>query len=72
MRFQESTVNVKKGISVMEFQNFEPSLFQFLKQLARNNNRSWFSENKSRYEQEVLMPSLAFIRAFQPRLKKIS
>ena len=56
----------------MEFQNFESSLFQFLKQLARNNNRSWFSENKAKYEQEVLMPSLAFIRAFQPRLKKIS
>jgi len=72
MRFQESTVNVKKGISVMEFQNFEPSLFQFLKQLAQNNNRSWFSENKASYEQEVLMPSLAFIRAFRPRLKKIS
>jgi len=72
MGFQESTMNVKKGISVMEFQNFESSLFQFLKQLARNNNRSWFSENKARYEREVLEPSLAFIRAFRPRLKKIS
>jgi len=56
----------------MEFQNFEPSLFRFLKQLARNNNRAWFQENKPRYEKEVLEPSLAFIRAFRPRLKKIS
>ncbi len=56
----------------MEFQKFDPSLFQFLKQLARNNNRPWFLENKYRYEQEVLEPSLAFIRAFRPRLKKIS
>jgi uncharacterized protein (TIGR02453 family) len=56
----------------MDFQKFEPSLFQFLKQLARNNNRPWFLENKRRYELEVLEPSLAFIRTFQPRLKKIS
>lgn len=57
---------------IMEFHKFEPTLFQFLKQLARNNNRPWFLENKGRYESEVLEPSLAFIRAFRPRLKKIS
>jgi len=56
----------------MEFQNFDPSLFQFLKQLAKNNNRQWFQENKTRYEKIVLEPALAFIRAFRPRLKKIS
>ena len=56
----------------MEFQNFEPSFFRFIKQLARNNNRAWFLENKTRYEQEVLGPGLAFIRAFRPRLEKIS
>ena len=51
---------------------FEPSLLRFLKQLAKNNNRAWFRENKTRYEKEVLEPSLAFIRAFRPRLRKIS
>ena len=56
----------------MDFQNFAPSLFRFLKQLAKNNNRAWFQENKTRYEKEVLEPSLAFIRAFHPRLKEIS
>ncbi len=56
----------------MEFQNFDPSLFQFLKQLAKNNNRKWFLENKARYEKNVLEPALAFIRTFRPRLKKIS
>jgi len=56
----------------MEFQTFDPSLLRFLKQLAKNNNRAWFRENKTRYEKEVLEPSLAFIRAFRPRLKKIS
>ena len=56
----------------MEFQGFEPSIFQFLEQLSDNNNRTWFQANKWRYESEVLEPSLAFIRAFAPKLKKIS
>ena len=56
----------------MEFPNFGLSLFRFLKQLARNNNRMWFQENKARYESEVREPSLAFIREFRPRLNKIS
>jgi uncharacterized protein (TIGR02453 family) len=45
---------------------------RFLGQLKRNNNKDWFATNKSRYEQEVLFPALAFVEAFQPRLKRIS
>ena len=56
----------------MVFDGFKPAIFEFLDQLADNNNRPWFLENKGRYEREVLEPALAFIRAFQPRLKKIS
>lgn len=56
----------------MRFPGFQPSLFQFLEELADNNNRAWFMENKWRYEQDVLEPALAFIRDFHPRLKKIS
>ena len=56
----------------MEFRRFEPTIFQFLEELADNNNRPWFQENKRRYEREVLEPCLAFIRAFGPRLRRIS
>lgn len=56
----------------MEFRGFEPAIFRFLEELAENNNRPWFQENKWRYEREVLQPCLAFIRAFGPRLKRIS
>ena len=56
----------------MEFRGFKPAIFQFLEELADNNNRPWFGENKGRYEREVLEPCQAFIRAFRPRLKKIS
>ena len=51
---------------------FQPTLLECLEELTHNNNRAWFQENKSRYEADVLKPALAFIRAFQPRLEKIS
>ena len=40
-----------------------PTLLEFLAELERNNRRDWFAANKRRYEQEVVMPSLAFISA---------
>lgn len=51
---------------------FSPKFFEFLEELSRNNNRDWFLKNKSRYENEVREPMLAFIADFAPRLKKIS
>jgi len=56
----------------VEFPGFQPTIFRFLEELADNNNRPWFQENKGRYERDVREPCLAFIRAFRPRLKKIS
>jgi uncharacterized protein (TIGR02453 family) len=55
-----------------DFPGFEPTLLGFLEELADNNNRPWFLENKWRYERDVLAPALAFIRVFQPHLKRIS
>jgi uncharacterized protein (TIGR02453 family) len=46
--------------------------FQFLFELAHNNERAWFQENKERYERDVRDPLLEFIREFAAPLKKIS
>ena len=51
---------------------FGTETFAFLRQLAENNNRQWFQENKSRYEDHVKDPAIRFIIDFQPLLKKIS
>ena len=48
-----------------------PSVFKFLRQLARNNNREWFAANKDRYVADARDPLLAFISAFAPELAKI-
>ncbi len=54
------------------FEGFPQATFQFLKQLKSNNNREWFNDNKARYLNDVLKPSLLLIEAIGPKLKKIS
>jgi len=51
---------------------FSEATFSFLKELAANNNRDWFGENKARYESDVREPALAFIRAMQPELDRFA
>jgi uncharacterized protein (TIGR02453 family) len=51
---------------------FKPALFRFLRELAQNNHREWFAENKKRYEELIKEPARQFIIAFGPRLQKIS
>jgi len=51
---------------------FTPKLFKFLRDLKKNNDKSWFAENKQRYFDEVRDPFLDFIAAFAPRLHKIN
>ncbi len=51
---------------------FGDETFVFLKDLAENNNRQWFQENKKRYEAHVKEPAIRFIADFEPFLKEIS
>jgi uncharacterized protein (TIGR02453 family) len=51
---------------------FSPAMFQFLRQLEENNERSWWKENESRYVTVVREPALAFIGHFAAPLRAIS
>ena len=51
---------------------FTPATFEFLAELAANNNREWFQAHKPRYEADVKGPSIRFISDFGPRLARIS
>ncbi|WP_459554979.1 DUF2461 domain-containing protein [Lacunimicrobium album] len=55
-----------------KFPGFPSETIPFLKDLAANNDRDWFAENKARYEAVVLEPSLEFIEAMQQPIKKLS
>lgn len=52
--------------------SFGKCLFEFLMDLEENNDRTWFEEHRETYEAAVREPALQFIRAMQPRLKRIS
>ncbi len=49
-----------------------PELFQFLRQLKRNNDRAWFAKNKQRYVEDVQEPVLQFVADAGVGLRKIS
>jgi uncharacterized protein (TIGR02453 family) len=51
---------------------FTPKLFGFLKDLAENNDRTWFGENRDAYVRYVQEPALDFINDFSGPLGKIS
>ncbi len=40
---------------------FNPDFLQFFKDLAPNNNKEWFDENRSRYENNIREPFKAFV-----------
>ena len=52
--------------------HFTRGTFDFLRDLARNNDRDWFNANKDRYEGKIRDPALGFIQDFGPRLENLS
>ena len=59
-------------MNARQFSGFGPDTIKFLRQLATNNNREWFAENKSRYEHCVVDPAFQFISAMGQELESIS
>ena len=51
---------------------FTKATLKFLDELAANNNRAWFDENRSRYEALVREPALDFIDAMSPALQSFA
>ena len=56
----------------VEAPSFSPALFAFLRELAANNDREWFTANKARYVAEVQEPALAFVEDVGMRLPDVS
>ncbi len=63
---------MKKISHSAEQSPFSPKVFAFLRELKSNNDREWFADNKSRYEQDVLQAAMDFVIQMQPRLAKHS
>jgi len=59
-------------VTTAEAPYFTRETFRFLRDLARNNDRAWFAENKTRYEAEVKDAALRLIQDFSPYLSRLS
>ncbi len=51
-----------------KFTGYPAATLAFLEELAANNDRGWFAENRERYEALVREPSLDFIATIGPRI----
>ena len=51
---------------------FSAKTFNFLNELASNNNRKWFDCNRQRYEDEVREPAFDYIRSMNKPIADIS
>ena len=47
----------------MAFSGFPSGARTFLAELAENNDRVWFAENRERYERDLLGPEREFVDA---------
>jgi uncharacterized protein (TIGR02453 family) len=63
----------------MAFDGFSAGTLEFLSDLTRNNDRTWFAENRARYDAELLERQKAFVDAigerfatFDPRVQAVS
>jgi uncharacterized protein (TIGR02453 family) len=56
----------------VRFEGFRPALFQFLSELAQNNNKPWFDEHRQEYEAELLGPVKAFVTELGPILHMLN
>ncbi|WP_305857517.1 DUF2461 domain-containing protein [Balneatrix alpica] len=49
-----------------------PELFQFLRELRSNNNKEWFADNKTRYQEQVQQPLCQLMEALQAPLAQFA
>jgi uncharacterized protein (TIGR02453 family) len=54
------------------FEGLRPAAFQFLRNLARNNDKAWFEAHRDVYEREVREPMRRLVEALDTRLGSIA
>jgi len=65
-------LNSGSMLKMSKFKGFPKDFFVFFKELKENNNRDWFTANKSRYQESVVTPMGEYITSIAPHLESIS
>jgi uncharacterized protein (TIGR02453 family) len=55
-----------------EFLGFPPDSFHFFRELAENNNKAWFEQNRARYDEYVVGAFRSLLAALEPFLLKLN
>ena len=55
-----------------EFAGFRPQALTFFRSLARHNEKSWFEENRDRFEIDVLQPMRALVEELDVRFARFA
>lgn len=53
------------------FQGFPKEGIRFLKELQKNNNREWFLQNKTRYQESVETPAKDFVAVMTNKMRSL-
>jgi uncharacterized protein (TIGR02453 family) len=56
----------------VSFQGFRTDSFRFFEELARNNQKAWFDQNRARYDQHVVGAFRSLLAALTPFLLKLN
>ena len=59
-----------KPIQTKKMAHFDQDFIDFFRELAKNNNREWFNDNKKRYEKSVKKPFAAFVAEMIGRIQQ--
>lgn len=51
--------------AISDFSGFTPDTLEFFKELEQHNTKEWFTANKDRYQEQVLLPAKQFVTAFE-------
>lgn len=54
-----------------EFRGFTAESFNFFRELAQNNHKAWFDQNRARYEEHVVGAFRGLLRRLEPFLLKL-
>jgi uncharacterized protein (TIGR02453 family) len=61
-----------REVSAPAFSGFPPDSFAFFRELARNNHKAWFDENRARYEQNVTGVFRSLLFTLEPFLLRLN
>lgn len=59
-----------KGSIMSDFKGFPEKGLEFLKNLAANNNKTWFEEHRKVYDEHLVAPAVSFITDFGQLLQE--